>query len=456
MSSQKSISCGKAYKDCTCRCDFLSIIASIANPEQLPDSDPAIPSDIEPFIAEITGKAKVNSMLSYFEWTDRSDILQYQTDPRLRATPYMLQRTFDYYLLSYCKMQYLKSKLDLIDTGTDSFYAVHEIIESAWQDELEKPIKRRKRIPSVLIPNRTYHYSRFSPKAKEDLLCKYLFFPKNATAQLFSLGTNTLFIDPISLDRRPSLIALPRKQHFAVDDYFFYEYFTGACLSLEITAALMECPESVRRLILSKLQSRSERLVRSPMLLTRSTIARQYIFQSKEAIGLGEKHFKQGDSASLQKELDNAAKERCIDAAFRRVDQMSQFLYDPYRHSCYYSNGIPIQISCSSPVCSCHLDAPGDVQIRMDFFGEMLASIQGPIDICGYAGFPKCGPLAFCNTSHKNVLEILSDAIIPISKSGEASILRKRSKACVLFNEVQKMVIGAIEKADLKLVTALQ
>lgn len=456
MSSQKSISCGKAYKDCTCRCDFLSIIASIANPEQLPDSDPAIPSDIEPFIAEITGKAKADAMLSYFEWTDRSDILQYQTDPRLRATPYMLQRTFDYYLLSYCKMQYLKSKLDLIDTGTDSFYAVHEIIESAWQDELEKPIKRRKRIPSVLIPNRTYHYSRFSPKAKEDLLCKYLFFPKNATAQLFSLGTNTLFIDPISLDRRPSLIALPRKQHFAVDDYFFYEYFTGACLSLEITAALMECPESVRRLILSKLQSRSERLVRSPMLLTRSAIARQYVFEAKSVIEFGKLHFYQGDIASFGNSIGNVSLDKYVDAAFQRVDQFSQFLYNPYESTCYYSNGTRISVSRTSPVCPFDLADPDDLLARSNFFKQMLSSIKQPVDVHRYVSSPKYGPLAFCNTSHKNALEILDDVIIPVSKSGEVSIPRKRSKACVLFNEVQKMVIGAIENADLKLDTAFQ
>lgn len=452
--------CGKYWSECPSHCTPSDVLGRLR--VDTPTSPPGASSEQQELnelvhcLCEIDSGRFSHSLLFPISAYDKSDILKY-TDSRtyrFHATPIMLHSTFDYYLLSYCAMQYL-----LHDEKTAE---LNEYLNDKLSTEREKAKSRRRKLPRYMRLKQQskdkYQCQSFASNAVQDILCKCFFLRANATTKYSSLEFHSHFIAPESLAEKTKFISWSADEaNFDLEDYFYYEYFTGVSLSLEITAALMDiskdCPYKLETdFVWERIKEKVKPLARSPMFLSRNVVARYYILEIRAELQKRIRQFDQGIEISIpdkSKLIDS-----CIKEATKRVDIEASKLYDPYRLESFHvytpdtpDENVVARVQPRPPVCCFLCEMLEDSEIASQYFKTMLLTITEPIHLSTSLQDSKHGPIIFCNEGHKEMPKLFDS--IKQQENAAFEVAQNRTQENTLFQKVHQEILSAIpDEAD--------
>lgn len=385
---------------------------------------------------------------------------------RMIAIPAMYHSTFDYYLLSYCQIKYCLTEAEYRSDPQRGAGMSDEVIE-LLQANKGRRNKYRKELPAFLrVDTKRDRYPNFAHKATEDMLGKYLVLRRNAQAQMGAIALHTSFLElnRSKEDDRTKVVIGRKNPGFELEDYFFYEFFSGACLAAELTAALLEIEnEWERETILEQLKvSVLPVLAKSPMFLTRNALARYYVTEAHAEINQYKRKYALGKEISAHKQNTTVLK-MCIDRVIERLLPALNALYVPgkavefkkvNREETEETQQEKQKFSYiePNPVCRIGIECVKDAERRLDFMQRQLRDISKPICLETYCGKPVFGPMAFCNTVAPGVSDLIKSGK-ELKKSGEdkkgkrsGTIPRNRSKSVKLFCKVFGEINGDIPR----------
>lgn len=452
--------CGKYWSKCPSHCTPSDVLGRLRvdTPTSPPDvsSEQQELNELAHYLFEIDGGQFSRSLLFPISAYDKSDILEYTNSRTYRfyATPIMLHKTFDYYLLSYCVIQYL---LHYEKTAELNGY-----LNDKLSTENEKAKNRRRKLPRYMRliqqSKDEFQCHSFASNAVQDILCKCFFLRSNATAKYSSLEFHSHFIAPDALAEKENFISWSADEaNFDLEDYFYYEYFTGVSLSAEITAALMDISKDgscklEADFVWKSIKEKVKPLARSPMFLSRNIVARYYILEIRAELQKRIRQFDQGIEITVPDKSDLL--DSCIKEATKRVDIEASKLYDPYRLESFHvyapdtpDENIVTWVQPRPPICCFLYEMSQDPKIASQYFKTMLLKITKPIHLSKSLQKPKHGPIIFCNEKHKEMQELFDS--IKQQRNAASSVPRNRTKENTLFQKVHQEILSSIpDEAD--------
>ncbi len=472
--------CGKYWDSCTAQCTLNNIVkrmspVSYSDTANYATQEQTRNQDLIDYFFDLKCNSFVMSQIFPLLCYEKNDILRYtDTDfdqPRFQATPVIFQSTFDYYLLSYCAMRYFLLK--------GKYRAISTLLNDYLTEERRKAKDRRRKYPPHLNIRfqpryagdlQAYQLPEFALNAAQDILCKTLFLRPNATEQLSSLQLHGHFISEKSLENKQCFVVQSADAaHFDLEDYFYYEYFTGVNLSLEITAALMEISDASPEIfdaeyIWDNVKENIKSLVQSPMLLSRNAVARYYILEIQNEFRDKQQRLPVGTEINGCKKykplLDSA-----INRAIKQVDIEAAKLFIPCKTESFHTlnrdknlrerspfesrqgSNEPVadvgDVYKPSPICNYISQDALAWENASEYFKANLMTILDPVNPSEFLKNPRYGPFVFCNIKHAGVKDILD--MIDVNAK-EFNICRDRSKPIRLFQRVHKEILDSIAK----------
>lgn len=476
-----SLRCGKYWDSCTAHCTLNNILERMSLGRNFSTAGSMSEEQTEnqdllefPFLKN---DAFLMSQLFPISCYEKTDILKYVDSKHhcFQATPGLLQNTFDYYMLSYCAMRFYS----LNGCNQD----VSAYLNDCLSEERRKIETRRKKYPDWLRlcseprgpkRNLVFFLPEFAFRAAQDILCKTAYLRPNATEKRSSLQLHSHFISEASLkNNKGYFIVRPADEaDFDLEDYFYYEYFTGVNLALETTAALIEItaisPEIFDvKYIWDNIKGKITSLVQSPMLLSRNAIARYYVLEIRNEY----KNIQQDQQfgveinggASKNKPLLNSAIKRAIE----RVDIEAAKLFIPCKTESFHmlnrdknlSERSPYESRQGSnepvadvgvvykpyPICNYICQDNLAWERAAEYFKANLLTVVDPVNPSEFLKNSRYGPIVFCNMNHAGIKDILD--MIDVNAK-EFNIYRDRSKPSRLFQKVHKEIYDSIDKTS--------
>ena len=211
---------------------------------------------------------------------------------------------------------------------------------------------------------------RFTHATYLNMLYRHLWINKGAKKKLSLYFDGVAFRDPVFNEIIPT---------FSIEDYIEHEYLTGISLSIEISAILMEFTDET--LMMAAFNSfcceALPDIIRSPMIFTRNTVARQFFQQIL---------FETSIQKYRWKEHSKIRASHATDPAWHRLVQRAKIHSQVLRT---YQQ--PLEI------------VDSQIDLALTHIENLLSVVEIPVNLPEYANNPTYGLAPFCHPKHNNV-----------------------------------------------------
>lgn len=261
-----------------------------------------------------------------------------------------------------------------------------------------------------------YTTPRFTHATYLNMLYRHLWINKGAKKKLSLYFDGVAFRDPVFNEIIPV---------FSIEDYIEHEYLTGISLSIEISAILMEFTDET--LMMAALNSFcSEALpdiIRSPMIFTRNTVARQFFQQILFETSIQKYRWKEHSKIRVSP---------AIDPAWHRLVQRATIHSRVLRT---YQQ--PFEI------------VDSQIELALTHVENLLSIVKIPVNLPEYVNNPTYGLAPFCHPKHNNV-DVFLKKLSAFSKSdaGTKDLPRSRFYGSDIFVMVNERVKKALYGRD--------